>query len=467
MNNPDLLDFENKLATFCGDIFGQTHHVENLRRFTAGANMESWGFIYGPNKLVLRRLPTGQSDDGGLADLTLDEEAAIMDLAYKQKVKCPKILGTLEPEDELGRGILMQFIDGETLPHKIFRDPKFMGAISKLAVQCAQEMAKIHEIPVSGALKDLPRNSPQEMVRRIETILRDLNGMTPVFELAISWLLSNPPTARDPVLLHGDFRMGNLMIDETGIAAVLDWELAHIGDPAQDLAYICTPSWRFGNYDKIVGGFADPDALLSAYQAVTGLDIPMSDLNFWMVYASLGWGAGCLQMINFWRDGTDRSLERAVIGRRASETEIDIMLILEDANDLEVDKFNWELPTAKQPSGETHISELLAALETWDTDSVIPNSEGRDLFQARVARNALGMVKRLATDGARHDAEMLAALSSIELSHSDLYTLLRAGDVSGEIANYLRRDLLGRVSIDQPKYAGLKAAIGKWTHADV
>ena len=132
------------------------------------------------------------------------------------------------------------------------------------------------------------------------------------------------------MLLHGDFRNGNLIFDpEKGVAAVLDWELAHIGDPAEDLSWICVNSWRFGRPDRPVGGFGEYEDLLAGYEAAGGEPVPLSRLRYWQAIGSLKWGVMCLMMYSSWATGASVSVERPMIGRRVSETEIDLVNLLE------------------------------------------------------------------------------------------------------------------------------------------
>jgi aminoglycoside phosphotransferase (APT) family kinase protein len=151
-----------------------------------------------------------------------------------------------------------------------------------------------------------------------------------ILELAFQYLRAHLPEPVEPVLLHGDFRNGNIMFDpETGVAAVLDWELAHLGDPAEDMGWICTNSWRFGRPDKPVGGFGDYADLLAGYQDAGGQPIPLSRVRFWQMLGSLRWGVMCLTMYLSWANGVEKSVERPMIGRRVSETEADLVVLLE------------------------------------------------------------------------------------------------------------------------------------------
>ena len=149
-----------------------------------------------------------------------------------------------------------------------------------------------------------------------------------MFDLALRWLSQNDPgPSADVTLVHGDFRNGNLIIGPDGVRAVLDWELAHLGDPMEDLGWICVNSWRFGEIDKPVGGFGSREDLFAGYEAA-GRKVDAARVKFWEVMGTLRWGVMCCGMMQRFRLGPDHSMERAMIGRRASETEIDLLRLL-------------------------------------------------------------------------------------------------------------------------------------------
>ena len=211
--------------------------------------MESWAFSYGDEDYVLRRLPVGLSpDDDGLRGVPLATQADVIELARYAGVTAPEVRGRLNPEDGLGEGFIMTRAEGETLPHKILGNPEFAEAEGKLTEQCARELAAIHRIGMNPLLQSLEYFSPAELIRVQKDKYHEIGGQIPIYEYAFHWLEQNAPDASDKYLVHGDFRMGNLMIDRDGLSAVLDWELVRLGDPVQDLAYLCTPSWRFGHY---------------------------------------------------------------------------------------------------------------------------------------------------------------------------------------------------------------------------
>lgn len=462
-------DFEAKLAAFCDRQFGETLALSRLRRLSGGANMESWAFDYGDRPLVLRRMPGAGERGEQVPRLSIESEARLIALASEHGVIAPAMLGILAPEDGLGEGFLMARIGGETMPHKILDNPDFAQAETALAGQCARELAKIHAIARDELPADLPEADASALLADTRRRYDGYHAHVPVFEFAFRWLADTLPAPADLCPLHGDFRMGNLMIDPTGIAAILDWELAHIGDPVQDLAYLCTPSWRFTRHDRPVGGFAEIDDLLAAYETASGTAVDRERFRWWLVYSTLWWGNVCLNMTDIWRTGADRSLERAVIGKRVSEVEVDLLLLFEPLlGDAAAQKIDWQPPAASGFTGETHDAELLEALTDWDADFVVPSAKGHDLFQARVAKNALGMLHRQATLGPVFALREAQRLDELDLTFNQLCDGLADDALSPKtpaLLAHLRLTALERLSIHQPKYPGLAAALEKWTSA--
>lgn len=458
---------ERELISFCTRLFGERKDITKLKRLTGGANMESWGFDYGDRELVLRRAPGSGERNDELSRISMESEARLIALVCENDIAAPPMMGILEPADGLGQGYLMGRIAGETLPQKILGNPAFAKAEQVLAEQCASELAKIHSIRLESLPEDTPRDDAASLVASLGQRYEEFGGRVPVFDYTLRWLNDHLPAASEPQLLHGDFRMGNLMIDENGIAAILDWELAHIGDPAQDLAYLCTPSWRFSRHDQPVGGFAAIDEFLDAYQSASGAAVDRARFDFWLIYSTLWWGVTCLGMTNIWRTGQDRTLERAVIGRRVSEVEVDLLLLFDPMlGESAARKIDWELPKSRIHDGETHSGELLEALIDWDSDDIIPHANGRDLFQARVAKNAMGMLKREAELGPVFEIRQQERLAALGLSTEALRTGLADGALlptDPALLAHLRLNAIERLSIDQPKYPGLAAALKQWT----
>ena len=221
----------------------------------------------------------------------------------------------------------MEFVEGETIPRKILRDDTYAKARTGLAAQCGAVLAGIHGISPTS----IPELKPQQaaaQVAQYREIYDSLDDPRPVFELAFRWLSDHLPCESTPTVVHGDFRNGNLIVGPDGLRAVLDWELAHVGDRYEDLGWICVRSWRFGRIDLPVGGFGSREDLYAAYEVAGGVPVDPRRVHFWEVFGTLKWGVICMMMFHAWSSGLDRSVERATIGRRTSETEIDLLTLL-------------------------------------------------------------------------------------------------------------------------------------------
>jgi aminoglycoside phosphotransferase (APT) family kinase protein len=303
--------------------------VAGVARMSAGATQEIWRFSLlnddGETPLVLRRAPGGDRiTDSGVG---LETEAALIAAAGAAGVPVPPVPYVLAPEDGLGHGFLMGFVEGETLGGRIARSEALAGARVGLARQCGEILARLHAVD-AAAFATLRRAGAAELLTQYRDGYRATDFPRPVFETALRWLEAHcPPPPEAPRLVHGDFRNGNLMIGPDGVRAVLDWELAHVGDPMADLGWICVNSWRFGVADKPVGGFGMREELWAGYEAAGGAPVDRAHAKWWEVFGSLRWGVMCAGMTASFR-GADPSVERAVIARRASETEVDLMTLL-------------------------------------------------------------------------------------------------------------------------------------------
>jgi aminoglycoside phosphotransferase (APT) family kinase protein len=312
---------------------GEDAVLAAAERLSGGASMETWAFsLEAPGQrrrdLILRRR-SAPFDPDTSRSTSLAAEAALIRAVRVQGAPAPPLVHLCDDEDGLGECHITERIAGETLGRRIVADPRFDAVRPKLARQCGEVLAQIHATspPVAA---DLKTADFLVELSRYEDTYRASGAERPVLELAFQYLKKHAPETASPVLLHGDFRNGNLMINpETGVAAVLDWELSHIGDPAEDLGWICVNSWRFGRPDRPVGGFGDYADLLSGYEAAGGRPVPLSRVRAWQALGSLKWGVMCLMMYLSWAGGTAASVERPMIGRRVSETEIDLIHLLE------------------------------------------------------------------------------------------------------------------------------------------
>jgi len=312
--------------------------VTGLRRLSGGASQQTWSFDIESDtdriEAIMRRGPAGGRQRRTSANAGLETEAALIRIAAQQDVPVPGVLYVLTPGDGLGDGFLMRRLQGETLGRKIATDPRFATARETLAHQCGVALARIHQIPIDG-LPPLRIAGPAAELDEYIGTHRSHGTIKPVFELAFRWLkdqLRQMPgngviERADAQLVHGDFRNGNIMVDERGLVAVLDWELAHLGDPMADLGWLCVNSWRFGVVDKPVGGFGERESLFAGYESAGGR-LDRARVRFWETLGTLKWGIMCERMAHAVLSGAEASVEKATIGRRSSETEIDLLNLL-------------------------------------------------------------------------------------------------------------------------------------------
>ena len=322
--SPDAEALARAIAPVCG-----AGTVVGLRRLSGGASRETWSFdlVDAAGKssgFVLRRDP---GEHGGESDRST--EYLLFEAAAAAGVAVPRVRTLLRPEDALGRGFVMDRVEGETIPRKILRDDAYAGARSLLAAQCGEIAAKIHAND-PASLPVMPTLDAAAQLDQYRTLLDAFGEPHPAFELGLRWLADRiPPPPPRPELVHGDFRNGNFIVGPEGIRAVLDWELAHLGDPSEDLGWLCVKSWRFGVADQLVGGFGAVPDLLTAYERAGGRAIDEDTLRFWIGLGTLKWGVICVGQTLVHLNGVVRSVELAALGRRVAEMEWDLLDLLD------------------------------------------------------------------------------------------------------------------------------------------
>lgn len=306
--------------------------VGGVKALAGGASQAIWSFDAltpdGAVPLVLR-CAQQWSAEGQAGSVDMATEAGLLRVAASCGVPVPAVRGVLAPADGLGEGFAMDRIAGEAQGRRLLRDPAFAAIRPTLAAACGRLMARIHQLP-SSRLPHLRTGQAADECREWARRHHANGSARPVFEWALRWLEANLPSACiQPTLVHGDFRNGNLIVGPEGVRAVLDWELAHRGDPMEDLGWFCVNAWRFGQIDRPAGGFGSRDELFAGYEAESGVRVDPARVHFWEVFGNFKWGVVCDSMGLAFSRGTDRSLARAAIGRRASEAEIDLLDLLD------------------------------------------------------------------------------------------------------------------------------------------
>ena len=276
--------------------------------------------------LILQCAATGSVPEGGLPRI---DQARLQQVAFANGLPVAEVVRVLAPEDGLGEGFIMARLPGEALAPKWLKLPEYAPARATLTAQCGAILAKLHQLPVNAvAGLALPTGSTADALRRMIANYRRFGVDSPVFDLAFAWLRERVEDRPATTIVHGDFRSGNFLVAPAGLVAVLDWELAHLGDGHEDLGWLCCNSWRFGVWDKPVGGFGQRDELYAAYESAGGGAVDRARAHIWEVWGTLKWGMACLQLGDDHVSGRLRNVERAAIGRRVSEVELDLMHML-------------------------------------------------------------------------------------------------------------------------------------------
>jgi aminoglycoside phosphotransferase (APT) family kinase protein len=283
-----------------------------------GASKEAWAVDAGGEKLLVRRAAVGVIHKH---TLSLEQEFEVLQAAYEAGVKAPRPLRYV-PDLDGREAFVMERLEGETVGRRIVR---MEGLPPSLPTQLADELAKIHAIPHTR----LPFLQEARLERMIEEF-DEVGEARPAIELGLWWLREHRPPPREPVVVHGDYRIGNVVVRaQEGLVGVLDWEFAHVDEPVRDLAFALVRAWRFGVPDKRLGGIGDVEPYLERYNELTGLDVRPEELDYWELAGNVGWAIGCLTQMQRHLSGLDRSVELAVLGRLGAEVEYEICHLLE------------------------------------------------------------------------------------------------------------------------------------------
>ena len=320
MSSNDRTDMRDAFQAALAEILGREVEISEPVLLAGGASKEAWSVDADGERLLVRRAAATVMHHH---TLTLAQEYAAIEAAYDAGVKVPKPYGYVA--DLAGReAFAMERLEGDTIGRRIVRKDELAAARARLPVQLAEELAKIHAIP-PARLPFLPEAGIERMV----TELDEIGEPHPAIELGLWWLRENRPPERARVVNHGDYRIGNVVVDERGLVGVLDWEFAHLDDPVRDVAFGMVRAWRFGVPEKRLGGVGDVGPYLERYNELTGFDVRPEELDYWELAGNVAWAIGCLTQAQRHLSGLDRSVELATLGRLGAEVEYEICHLLE------------------------------------------------------------------------------------------------------------------------------------------
>ena len=459
-------------------------------RLSGGASQETWRLLIatasGEKQLAMRRAAGGEQVDPEPQHPGLAAEALLMQSARDAGVPEPQVHYVLAREDGLGDGFIMEWLEGEALGARIVRSPDFAEVRPQLALECGRILARIHAIDLdkTGLRQKLWEIPPADFVAQTWERYQLLETPQPMIDYTARWLQDHLPENYATTLVHNDFRNGNFMLSPQGVVAVLDWEVAHMGDPIRDLGWICTNSWRFGGKQP-VGGFGDRADLFRGYEEVSGRPVDPEHVKFWEIFGSFWWAVGCLGMAEHYRNGPDQTVERPGIGRRSSECQVDcVNLLIPGPVDLAAEAPGSPDPDSSSPllpspllsspllssQDMPRADELLESVRDFLRQDLMAATSGRNNFLARVAANSLDIVLRELANGPRHQQLEHEGLTRLLGKDGSLMSLkwalvhrLRDGSMPLDdlaLQQHLRQTVVGQVAIDQPSYSGYKRALG-------
>lgn len=409
--------------------------------------MESWRFAAGGSDYVLRRAPSLAFMEGRPYGHAV--EAALIEAARAKDVTAPEVVAVLEEGDGLGSGFVMRALPGTADPKVILACDDPDGLLRGIA----RDLARIHSLRQGDVPEGVPVMDYRAAIADLKQQFMDAGGDRPIIALGLKWLEDNCPPEVEPVLNHGDYRMGNLLVEGSHLTGVLDWEIAHFGDRHEDLAFGCMAVWRFARYDRPALGLGSIADYLAAYEAEAGVTIDPLRFRYWTIYRTVWWALGCLKMAAQWRSGADRMLERVVISRRTSEQELDLLLLLEeDAPEMEKRRLVPDFSMADEVWGEANCGEIATAVSEW-LATVKDQMEGHNRFQLAVARNALGIIAR-----EERSIRTLAFQEAMAAEILSGQTKLK----DKEVLATLRAYALVMIEADSPKYPSLTHAKARW-----
>ena len=317
-----IADVREAFQAAVTEALGREVEISEPVLLAGGASKEAWAVDADGEPLLVRRAAVGVIHRH---TLSLAHEFEVLRAAFETGVKVPRPYGYVA--DLAGReAFVMERLEGETIGRRIVQKPELEAARGLLPAQLAEELAKVHAIPAER----LPFLTAAAIERMVEE-LDEVDEPHPAIELGLWWLRENRPPARQPVVCHGDFRIGNVVVDEHGLVGLLDWEFAHLDDPVRDLSFGLVRAWRFGMDSRRLGGIGDVEHYLERYNELTGLEVRPEELDYWELAGNVAWAIGCLTQAQRHLSGLDRSVELAILGRLGSEVEYEICHLLERA----------------------------------------------------------------------------------------------------------------------------------------
>jgi aminoglycoside phosphotransferase (APT) family kinase protein len=337
MMTPEQQTLFHNLQHYLGEQMRTAVTIVDAQPLAGGASRDSWHVTVQTGEqrqqFVLRRdLPTQMFE----AALTREQEFRLMDAAFQSGVQVAQVRYLCTDPAVLGGAFfLMDYVQGVSIGRKVMTAPELAAARTRLPQQMAEQLAKIHRIDPQAhgldflARPDAGKTAAETSLQQTYAILDALGVQNPVWEWTLRWAANHLPEPNPQTFIHGDFRIGNLLVDQHGLTAVIDWEFAHIGDPDEELGYLCMRDWRFGNATQRAAGLTDRETFLQAYEHASGRSVRRDSVDWWELLGNIRWGVICMSQANRHLSGEESSVELASLGRRSAEMQLESLRLIE------------------------------------------------------------------------------------------------------------------------------------------
>ncbi|RVT92221.1 phosphotransferase family protein [Rhodovarius crocodyli] len=298
--------------------------IQSMARLSGGAIQQNWGveatLDSAPQRWVLR------TDNATTLAVSRSrvEEFALLRAAHEAGVTVAEPLFCCADAGVAGAPFfVMRRVAGTASGHALAKAAAARGGNTALAAAHGRELARIHRIrPPRAELAFLGHN---DFIAEMRARLDDAGTPRPALEWGLRHMERNAPPALPPVLLHRDFRSGNVMVDGDAVTAVLDWEFAGWGDPYEDLGWFTARCWRFGQDHLEAGGIGPLDAFLAGYAAEAGWTPDPARVRYWQLGATIRWAVIAADQALRHISGQERSLELALTGHMVPGLEWEVL----------------------------------------------------------------------------------------------------------------------------------------------
>lgn len=330
MDDVQFQDLKNLLVQ---QLYFDRNTEMSIKKLSGGAIQENWAILgqknHANSEIVLRK----NSETSVEVSSDREQEYRLLERLDALNICVPQPLLFEKKDNFLNSDFfIMEKISGSAEGHKLVRlkDPILQQKILK---DIGQRLADLHQIEADTEIeKFLPKPQKEtylsDLITDLYAQLDKLYRHRPVLEFALSWMLHEKPVIDDLVLIHGDYRTGNIMINQDHVSGILDWEFSHWGDRREDIGWFTAKCWRFGQDNQIAGGIGAYKDFMQAYAQRTEMYIPEFELKFWHVLSHVRWAIIAMQQSNRNQNNTHASLELALTEFLVPQLEKNILDII-------------------------------------------------------------------------------------------------------------------------------------------